>query len=317
MDVVMLAQHGIDNAVAVLGTALTAEHLRAAFRVTPRLVLCFDGDNAGRRAAERAVDNALPELADGRDVRLLFLPEGDDPDSLVRRIGKDAFLELYRRGSAGIAIPARALDRAAWTLPRRRPCPPGGAGQAHCSQLPAGTYRELLANEIAGALSGAACRRCRRPAGAASAASPGAARPSLVRRAILLLAHHPHLAAELGRADARTRPARPGGVDLLLGCWRAIAGLHQPRLDRLLEHWRDTDDGAALSRILAGSELVPEEADAARAELRQIIARLLPQAAHGAAWRNACCTAPRPASSMPQQRAEVLALLKQRGGAPT
>lgn len=99
MDVVMLAQHGIDTAVAVLGTALTADHLKAAFRVTPRVILCFDGDAAGRRAAERAVDNALPELSDGRDLRLLFLP-GEDPDSLVRRIGRDGFLAL-----AGQATP--------------------------------------------------------------------------------------------------------------------------------------------------------------------------------------------------------------------
>ena len=92
MDVIALAQQGINNAVATLGTATTAEHLVSLFKHTSQVTFCFDGDNAGRQAAWRALENALPVMDDGRQIRFLFLPQGEDPDSLVRTEGADAFL---------------------------------------------------------------------------------------------------------------------------------------------------------------------------------------------------------------------------------
>ncbi|SDT87305.1 DNA primase [Halopseudomonas salegens] len=91
MDVIALAQQGITHAVATLGTATTEEHLKRLFRVVSLVVFCFDGDNAGRKAAWRALENALPVMTDGRQVRFMFLPDGEDPDSLVRSEGADAF----------------------------------------------------------------------------------------------------------------------------------------------------------------------------------------------------------------------------------
>ncbi|MFG6667175.1 DNA primase [Halomonas sp. HNIBRBA4712] len=91
MDVVALAQYGIHNAVATLGTATTEDHLHRLFRLVSRVVFCFDGDRAGRQAASRALETALPQMIDGREARFLFLPEGEDPDSLVRREGEKAF----------------------------------------------------------------------------------------------------------------------------------------------------------------------------------------------------------------------------------
>ncbi|WGI24523.1 DNA primase [Halomonas alkaliantarctica] len=91
MDVVALAQYGIHNAVATLGTATTEDHLTRLFRLVSRVVFCFDGDRAGRQAASRALETALPQMIDGREARFLFLPEGDDPDTLVRREGAEAF----------------------------------------------------------------------------------------------------------------------------------------------------------------------------------------------------------------------------------
>lgn len=91
MDVIALAQQGLRNAVATLGTATSEEHIKRLFRVVPSLLFCFDGDSAGRNAAWRALESCLPNLQDGRRVRFLFLPEGEDPDSLVRREGTDAF----------------------------------------------------------------------------------------------------------------------------------------------------------------------------------------------------------------------------------
>src|SRR5581483_3965252 len=91
MDTVMLAQHGIRNVVATLGTATTREHLALLFKSTARVVFCFDGDRAGRSAAWRALEEALPEVYEGRECRFMFLPEGHDPDTLVQEIGADAF----------------------------------------------------------------------------------------------------------------------------------------------------------------------------------------------------------------------------------
>jgi len=93
MDVVALAQHGIHNAVATLGTSTSDAHLSKLFRMVSEIVICFDGDDAGRKAARRALDTALPVLEDGRQVRFLFLPDGEDPDSLVHKEGKEAFTQ--------------------------------------------------------------------------------------------------------------------------------------------------------------------------------------------------------------------------------
>ncbi len=91
MDVVALAEQGIEYAVAALGTATTAEHMHTLFRTTDKVICCYDGDRAGRDAAWRALENALPYLADGKSLKFVFLPDGEDPDSLVQKEGKDAF----------------------------------------------------------------------------------------------------------------------------------------------------------------------------------------------------------------------------------
>src|ERR1700759_3818284 len=91
MDAVRLHQFGVNYAVATLGTATTPEHLKRIFRLVSEVVFAFDGDRAGRAAAWRALQNALPEARQGREVRFLFLPDGHDPDSLVGEEGQEAF----------------------------------------------------------------------------------------------------------------------------------------------------------------------------------------------------------------------------------
>ncbi len=91
MDVVALAQFGVDNAVASLGTATTGEQIQQMFRCTEQIVCCYDGDRAGRDAAWRALENALPYLQDGRQLKFIFLPDGEDPDTFVRSQGKAGF----------------------------------------------------------------------------------------------------------------------------------------------------------------------------------------------------------------------------------
>jgi DNA primase len=123
MDVVALAQHGVDYAVATLGTATTPVHVQKLFRLSDTVVFCFDGDNAGRKAAWRALENALPALADGKNAVFLFLPDGEDPDDYVRQRGKAAFEQLIAQamplseflltGLAALHPPATAEGRAA------------------------------------------------------------------------------------------------------------------------------------------------------------------------------------------------------------
>lgn len=91
MDVVALAQFGINNAVASLGTATTGEQIQLAFRSCEQIICCYDGDRAGREAAWRALENALPHLYDGRQIKFIFLPDGEDPDTFVRQYGKAEF----------------------------------------------------------------------------------------------------------------------------------------------------------------------------------------------------------------------------------
>ncbi|TMP46526.1 DNA primase [Pseudoalteromonas citrea] len=95
MDVVALAEQGISYSVAALGTATTAEHMQTLFRTTDKVICCYDGDRAGRDAAWRALEHALPNLKDGKSLQFVFLPDGEDPDSLVQQEGKDAFEARY------------------------------------------------------------------------------------------------------------------------------------------------------------------------------------------------------------------------------
>ncbi len=103
MDVIALAQQGLRNAVATLGTATSEEHLKRLFRIVPSVLFCFDGDAAGRKAAWRALEATLPNLQDGRRARFLFLPDGEDPDTLVRAKGTDAFRARIQQHSQPLA----------------------------------------------------------------------------------------------------------------------------------------------------------------------------------------------------------------------
>lgn len=121
MDVIALAQAGFAHAVAPLGTALTEDQLALLWRMADEPVLCFDGDEAGRKAAYRAVDTALPLLKPAKSLSFVFLPEGQDPDDLIGAEGPDAFRALLKRAQALIAVLwAREVEAGTWTTPERR-----------------------------------------------------------------------------------------------------------------------------------------------------------------------------------------------------
>ncbi len=99
MDVIALAQHGILNAVATLGTATSTYHIQLLAKHTKTIIFCFDGDNAGKQAAWRGLESSLPHLNQGLDARFMFLPDGHDPDSLVRTEGKESFLTMLQQAT--------------------------------------------------------------------------------------------------------------------------------------------------------------------------------------------------------------------------
>src|SRR5450755_1466083 len=149
MDVVRLHQAGITFAVATLGTATTQEHLNKIFRITSEVVFCFDGDRAGRQAAWRALENALPLARDGRELKFMFLPEGQDPDTLIAAEGREKFearlqtampMSEYLLSHLSQQADLAHVDGRAKLAALARPL---------FLRMPEGVYRELLADRLA------------------------------------------------------------------------------------------------------------------------------------------------------------------------
>lgn len=149
MDVVALAQFGVRYAVATLGTATTADHLQRLFRLSHEIYFCFDGDRAGREAAWRALNNALPVMREGLQIRFMFLPQGEDPDSYIRAHGKDGFeAELnqsktfseYLFENLCANIDTSSIDGRAQLVEQARPL---------LDQLLPGVYRQMMLQQLA------------------------------------------------------------------------------------------------------------------------------------------------------------------------
>ena len=121
MDVIAMSQAGFENTVAPLGTALTDDQLRLLWRMAPEPILCFDGDAAGRRAAYRAIDVALPQLQPGRSLAFAFLPDGSDPDDMVRQQGTEAMRHVLERAIPRVEVLwEKEWKSGQWSTPERR-----------------------------------------------------------------------------------------------------------------------------------------------------------------------------------------------------
>lgn len=281
MDVLALAQHGITNAVATLGTALTREHLGRLFRVVPDLVFCFDGDEAGLRAAWRALETALAYLSEGRSVGFLILPNGEDPDSLVRAEGPG----LFERAEAVTPLSTFLFERlSAGTNPRTV------EGRARLLEMavpllatvPHGPLRDLLTQHLSDRARMDATRWLApgsRPRSTSSRGEPKRAVPSLVRKAIATLLHEPSLAFAVPADSVQDLAGVPRpGVDLLveiLGLVHANPGIG---CAAILERYHDSEQGTYLSKLASQEILVP--ATGLSSELLGALERLKEQAAH-------------------------------------
>ncbi len=297
MDTISLHQSGIDYAVATLGTATTAEHFRRIFRLVPTVVFAFDGDRAGRAAAWRALQQALPEAREGREIRFLFLPQGHDPDTLVAAEGPEAFeqrlaaavpLSEYLVRELSEQSELGSADGRARFAEQVRPL---------FARVPEGVYRELLLERLARVvglsperlealwLAGRTAAPARpaspAPAGRSAPARParGAGRGSLVRQAIIRLLHYPAIALEV-------TPGERTGLD---GSEEPGVALLRELLDNLreepaqipaqvIQRWMGHKDAETLQKLLSREEVITGAA-AAGAELRAALVKLADQAA--------------------------------------
>jgi DNA primase len=249
MDVIALHQAGLPIAVATLGTATTPEHTEVLFRAAPDVVFCFDGDRAGRAAAWKALESALPRLRDGRQAYFLFLPDGEDPDSLVRKEGKDGFekrireampLSDYFFNELSHDVDMASLDGRARLAERARPL---------IGKLPDGAFRDLMAQELE-RRSGVRAMLQADPAAQRAMQRPTAVQRSLVRSAISLLLAQPGLADQVEKPYRFLRLDKPG-VDLLaelLDLARARPGINPAML---VEHFAERPEYPSLQKLMA------------------------------------------------------------------
>jgi len=261
MDVLALAQYGIHNAVATLGTAVTPDHLERLFKVCPQIVFCFDGDTAGQNAAWRALEIALPLLRDGRRVYFMFMPDGDDPDSFVRRYGPEKFtdatcyvplsdhlLQTLRQNIDVHTREGRAL-LAEKSFPLLARLPAGALLEllikdlAVLCQLPFASIKELLRAK-------APSTRHKKDLRHISRTVIRQGHISLVSKAIRLLLQHPRIGLDqtlTGRLDG----IGDQGVDFLRELLNYIAGHPETTCAGILEHWRDTKYEHRLKELAA------------------------------------------------------------------
>ena len=263
MDVVALAQHGVSYTVATLGTATTAAHVESLFRVINDLVFCFDGDRAGRVAAWRALEATLPFLRDGRQVSFLFLPEGDDPDTLIRREGQPAFEQ--RLGQA------TALADYLFAELRTQIDPDTLAGCAKLAELarplleklPEGHFRDLMEERLQQEAGLATATTRLRSSSVVTA--PNRADRNLrltrtsLRKAIALLLYRPDLAQHVTADDPALRRQKEPGIKLLADLIEMLQGNPQLRVAAVLERYRNTREGAILERLATWQPEVPDQ----------------------------------------------------------
>jgi DNA primase len=273
MDVIALHQYGITQAVATLGTATTSDHAEILFRNSPDVYFCFDGDRAGRQAAWRAVESVLPRMRDGRQAWFLFVPDGEDPDSLIRAEGLEGFEQRLKQATplsefffaeTGKDVSLASIDGKARLAERARPL---------IGQIPDGAFRDLMYVELE-RLSGAKTA----PAASSMRAAPGnagrGARPaqrSLVRTAVALLVQSPALASQIEPPWTFSELRQPG-IPLLVELIRLCRERPSLTTGALLEHFAGREEAGALNKLATMDLLV--DASQAQADFLGAIGQL-------------------------------------------
>jgi DNA primase len=271
MDAISLHQFGVPQAVATLGTATTRDHAEILFRQCADVYFCFDGDRAGRQAAWRAVESVLPRMRDGRQALFLFLPDGEDPDSVIRKEGLAGFEERLKNATPlsefffaeiGKDVNLASLDGKARLAERARPL---------LAQIPDGAFRDLMLAELD--KSTGVHIQLAAPAEATSARAPSA-RPqqrSLVRSAVALLVQHPSLASAIEPPWTFAELRLPG-IPLLIELIGVCRERPEITTGALLEHFADREEAKSLQKLAVMD--FPWGEDESRAEFLGAIGQL-------------------------------------------
>jgi DNA primase len=279
MDVIALAQHGVRNVVATLGTATTSDHLKQLFRIVPEIVFCFDGDRAGRDAAWRALENALPIMRDGHIIRFLFLPDGEDPDSMIRQHGK---IEFERLTSKAQTLSEYFFDRLSQDIDLQTAdgrSKLAQLAQPHLQKLPGGVFHELMLDQLA-ELTGLTADRLSKVTNIDQ--EPALRRPEKpasqqkntpIRHLITLLLQQPEL-AQLVNSPEDIRQVELPGAELLFELLEFLHRHPQAHAGMILEHWRDSEYAKHLSKLAQVS--IDFEAHRLEAEFSDTLLNLQP-----------------------------------------
>jgi DNA primase len=258
MDVVALAQSGIEYAVASLGTATTKDQIQKLFRSVHQVIFCYDGDQAGHKAAWRALENTLPILRDGLEAKFLFLPDGEDPDSMVRKEGKQAYetrlndaipLSQFLFDKLLKEIDTDSMDGKARLAKNAKPL---------LATIPESVFRDLMYKRLA-ELVGISDQRLQGEQGSSETEikqqpvtrprSNREVKQNATRDAIALLLQHPELAKEVDLADFFAT-ASIQGFSLLYALYRTARDNPEISSSALLERWRDKKDFEILQKLM-------------------------------------------------------------------
>jgi len=259
MDVVALAQNGIEYAVASLGTATTRDQIQKLFRSVPEVIFCYDGDLAGHKAAWRALENTLPILRDGLSAKFLFLPDGEDPDSMVRKEGKEAFearlvnatpLSDFLFDNLLERIDTTSMDGKASLAKTARPL---------LAAIPESIFRDLMYQRLS-ELVGVSDEKLKGEQAVPQTEKPPPQpefrsrhnreiKQNALRDAIALLLQHPELAMDISVPDYFAT-ATIQGFSLLHAIHQLIRDNPGISSSALLERWRDKNDFEVLQKLM-------------------------------------------------------------------
>jgi DNA primase len=280
LDVASLVQFGVENAVATLGTAMTNDNIKRLTRLTDRVVFCFDGDRAGRAAAWRAMETALPYGGGTVELKFLLLPETDDPDTFVRSHGADAFRSMAAQAAPLSDFLVKELaERVDFgTVDGRARFE--GIAKPLLKRLPEGTYRAAVMDAfgstlhlVPAVLDQLMADKQAPPPPIRTPVIAGGKRKSVVQKVINLALHFPRAAAQAADVEQLAILNHPG-ADLLRRVFATAARLGDANTARLLENLRDDPDLQYLERIVAEPPLGIEDEGAAAAELKESLANL-------------------------------------------
>ncbi len=264
MDVVALAQHGVNYAVASLGTATTSEQLQTLFRTVKEVICCYDGDRAGRDAAWRAMDNALPLIQDGYSLRFIFLPDGEDPDSLIRKQGQAAFEKIINQSKPLSEFLIEHLSAQVDLNSLEGKSKLVDLFQPYLNKLPDSLIKDGIITSLANRFVGGVekqlielTKRSNQVTQKKSVKVNNKATP--VRFAIALLLEHPHIVKALPDITILQQLHMPG-IELLNQLLTLCHNKPDINSAQLIEYFRETPQGNHLSKLMFWQHGITNEA---------------------------------------------------------